>query len=69
MSTNKNCKRCHTCFYRLTPTLVGVGYCNKCDIYKYYLSHGYLASDGDPSPCPPPEEIARVQINKIAKKA
>jgi hypothetical protein len=51
------CKNCHSCGNELKSVLDGEEWCNFCEQYRRYSSHGWGAS-GIESPCLPPDVIS-----------
>lgn len=51
----RNCGRCHTCGTPLRLVLDGEEWCETCEVYRRYRSHGWAraAAESAEEQCPP----------------
>jgi hypothetical protein len=52
MTKRRHCGRCHTCGSKLRKVLDGEEWCDTCQAYRRYKSHGWGAAGSGERECP-----------------
>lgn len=58
----RNCNHCHTCGGKMRRVLDGEEWCDTCQTYRRYESHGW-GSRGEDNPCP--QDTAEEMFSKV----
>lgn len=68
MNQKRYCGHCHTCGAPIKDVLDGEEWCDRCGVYRRYISHGWSNfSANDASPCPDvPATTETIQVKEQA---